>query len=202
MVHPPRGDGHEARSFPRCYLLDKQNTQLLKNGGFCPFSLIPQGLNHFWLTVDLTLERHHLCQAGKRASVCSVIQTEIWGYLVVVRSYCTLCRNLHCCGVRGGPSWNINGKTSALPVANIGPGYGSLVGSPGVLGLLDTEKIIFLATRSNSSVTFSFLLYWAGSGWCIQQRGLVVEEVILRIPWLTTLQCNVLIDSRRQCSVV
>lgn len=38
-------------------------------------------------------------------------------------------------------------KKSVLPVAKTGPGYWSLVGSLGVLHLLDTERMIFLATR-------------------------------------------------------
>lgn len=34
----------------------------------CTFTLIPQGLNSFWVTVDLAPEWHHLCSTGKRAS--------------------------------------------------------------------------------------------------------------------------------------
>lgn len=74
------------------------------------------------------------------------------------------------------------GEKAVLSVANAGLGYMSLVGSFIVLPLLDTERIVFLATRSNSFVASSSLLYWVGSEQCVQQRGSVGKQIRLRIP--------------------
>ena len=71
--------------------------------------------------------------------MCSVIQTKIRGSLVAVGVIARDAGTYALAGAGGwgrgrSPPWNVNGKTSVLLEANIGPGYGSLVSSLGALG--------------------------------------------------------------------
>lgn len=116
-------------------LSSRQNTQLLKNGDFYPFNLIPYVTSeslrpHPWMASPM--------RGGKKSQCVLCDPNRDSRFSCGGRYHCTWCRNLYSCRGRGdggweSPPWNVNGKTSVLPVANIAPDHGSLVGSQGAL---------------------------------------------------------------------
>lgn len=168
----------------KCSLPDEQNTQLLQNGGFHPFVLIPQGLGSFWHTVGPAPESHHLFQEGKRASGAlgfkRGFEIILWWSGITVHdagTYIPAVRPLLKC------QW---GKKKQKNLCFLLLRQGWATGPARFTGSASVEywEGDFLGNQVKLLCCFPSLLYWVGSGHCAQQRRLMSKEVRLRILWL------------------